>query len=215
MMDPLMIALLIVMTITSVGYGGNKLYNHGVNKGLSAAEKPPSLNPATPKHVAEDLPTRSERWIMENEHELYPDRDFSEHRHCRVCGPGPLNKYEVPSGFEHVFYKDIDLGNGYTYRNDRVVSGPMEAQLVSSEIEGSPGWHSIMLDIDLPAALIETSTPGHYHLYIDHPIRWNDYLAFLYMCSKIGIIEKKFLKMSKKMQATHLRVPWLEKELAE
>ena len=50
-----------------------------------------------------------------------------------------------------------------------------EADIVSSEVAHTKGYkaltqkqlHTFVVDIDLPATLVPSSTPGHSHLYID------------------------------------------------
>ena len=114
---------------------------------------------------------KNARWIQEQEHELWPERKF-DHKDCRTCGPGPLGRGMVPSPFPHVFYRmnlvhDVDeYGHRWSHEEKRQCA-PEDATIVSSEIAGSPGFHTIMLDIDMAARLVESSTPGHFHLYID------------------------------------------------
>lgn len=69
-----------------------------------------------------------------------------------------------------------------------------------------------MLDIDMSCRLIETSTPGHHHLYIDQPMTWRRYKRLLKALVKAGIIEKNYYKASLARKGTHLRPPWNEKE---
>lgn len=80
-----------------------------------------------------------------------------------------------------------------------------EANLVSSEVGG--GMHMPAIDIDLPCKLIESSTPGHYHLYIDKELTWRQYEALLKIMVNVGIVEEGFLKMARKRKATYLRLP--------
>ncbi|AEV52046.1 hypothetical protein [Rhodococcus phage REQ1] len=59
------------------------------------------------------------------------------------------------------------------------VSDPLDAEIVSSAVKptGLPGFfqqtggygtkHKLIVDIDYPVLAIESSTPGHSHLYID------------------------------------------------
>lgn len=158
-------------------------------------------------------PTQTERWIQEQEHELWPERSRREHDHtdCRVCGPGPLGRGEIPSELPHVFYNFKIFNTNYGVYEERVRCKPSEAKVVSSEIEGTKESHTIMLDIDLPARLVESSTPGHYHLYIDKMLRWREYKRLLRALMRAGIIEKGFYRASVGRRATHLRPPWSQK----
>lgn len=66
--------------------------------------------------------------------------------------------------------------------------------------------HAPALDIDLPCTLIESSTKGHYHLYIDKVMPWADYEKLLTVMTEVGIIEEGFLNMSVKRKCSLLRV---------
>lgn len=59
--------------------------------------------------------------------------------------------------------------------------------LVSSLCED--GQHRPALDIDLPARLVSSSTPGHFHLYFDDlALSWDAYLELLDALAKAGIV---------------------------
>jgi hypothetical protein len=85
------------------------------------------------------------------------------------------------------------------------------AHLVSSELSdsnhGSSGLHAPTLDLDMEASLIPSSTPGRYHLYIDHPLTWRKYKRLLRALARSGIIEKGFVRASIKRKRTQLRTP--------
>ena len=152
-----------------------------------------------------------ERDIQEREHELYPDEKLK-HTNCRACGPGPLKRGLVPSAFPPVFYK-VKLGyDDYGSYSVRAECDAKDATIVSSELDDRRGVHTPALDIDIPARLVESSTPGHSHLYIDIPLTWRQYKRLLRAMMKAGIIEKEFYKASVARKATHLRPPWTEKE---
>ena len=88
---------------------------------------------------------------------------------------------------------------------------PADAQLISSEIVGMPDWHTPMLDIDLPARLVPSSTEGNFHLYIDAPMKWGTYLKLLKALAETGIIQKGYYEASVARKATTLRLPWVRK----
>lgn len=202
--------MLIVVALAAgalFGFGAYKLAALHSRTAPSPELPVPERNP--------QLPTRTDRWVMENEHILYPDRSF-DHIGCRVCGPGPLGRNELPSNYDHVYYRDALRFDDYgqAFRRSVKVSNPSLAELVSSEIEGHPGWHTLMLDIDAPARLIESSTPGHFHLYVDVPMRWGRYRRLLGALANAGVIESGYRKASVSKKATHLRPPWVEKDQA-
>lgn len=160
-------------------------------------------------------PTQVARDIQEREHELFPDRTDWKHLDCRVCGPGPLKRGFVPSIFPHIFYRLNKewVSDGYSrwQMEKRQECLPQYAQVVSSELDERRGYHTVMIDVDLPARLIESSTEGHYHLYIDRPMRWWRYKRLLKALMRAGVIEEGFYKASLSRKATHLRPPWVEK----
>lgn len=169
--------------------------------------KYPEITSPNPK-----LPTASDRWSMETEHVLAPHTEFN-HTGCRVCGPGPLRRLEVPSEYDHVYYKDVEFSDSYgSYKSRISTSSPQDAQVVSSEIEGSE-YHTPMLDLDYSVRVIESSTPGHHHIYIDKPVLWKHYKNVLIALRDAGLIEEAFADVSIKRKSTHLRPPWVEKEL--
>lgn len=91
------------------------------------------------------------------------------------------------------------------------VADPEDANLVSSRIQGREGWHSPVLDIDFPARLVPSATPGHYHLYLDRPMPWAKYEELLHALAKARIISRHYLKHSVLRRATMARPPWVEK----
>jgi hypothetical protein len=80
---------------------------------------------------------------------------------------------------------------------------PVEATLVASLLRD--GRHAPALDIDLPCRL-ESSSPRHYHLYIDKPMSWRAYKKILRAFRHAGIIEDGYYRASVQRKATHLRV---------
>lgn len=98
--------------------------------------------------------------------------------------------------------------------DDRTPAGIHEgANAVCSRFEGcATATHAIAIDLDVPAFLVPSSTPGHSHLYIDHPIGEADYYALLDLLAKVGVLEANYVTASKNKGGTHLRLPWVKKE---
>jgi hypothetical protein len=90
-------------------------------------------------------------------------------------------------------------------------ASPESANLVSSLCED--GQHRPAIDIDLPCKLVESSTPGHFHLYIDHPLDWPQYVALLRAMAEAGIVDEKYLEHSLDRGQTLLRPPGQKKPL--
>jgi hypothetical protein len=51
------------------------------------------------------------------------------------------------------------------------------------------GRHAPVIDLDVPARLIPSRTPGHSHLYLDVPMSWAQYSALLHALAGAGVIE--------------------------
>jgi hypothetical protein len=78
-----------------------------------------------------------------------------------------------------------------------------EANLVSSLTVD--GLHAPALDIDMPARLVPSRTPGHFHLFIDKPMKWWRYRILLRVLAWAGIIEKGYYRASRDRKMTMLR----------
>jgi hypothetical protein len=72
--------------------------------------------------------------------------------------------------------------------------------------------HAVLLDLDVPAALVPSSREGHSHLYIDVRCYEEDYFNLLDALARCGVIEHGYASASKKKGGTFLRLPWIKKE---
>lgn len=74
--------------------------------------------------------------------------------------------------------------------------------------------HAVVLDIDHPAWLMPSTTPGHYHLYIDVPggIPGPEYDALLIALANARVIETGYAGASRARGFTSVRLPWIMKE---
>lgn len=102
--------------------------------------------------------------------------------------------------------------------NDTLVQKRMpvpeeEANLVSSFVDGEH-WqgHAPVIDLDFPCRLVESSTPGHFHLYMDRRISWERYKAVLKAMCDAGLVERGFYELSLARGATFVRKPGVMKE---
>lgn len=62
-----------------------------------------------------------------------------------------------------------------------------------------------------PARLVPSSTNGHFHLYLDRYLAWDDYRSFLEELENTGIIEAGFCDMAIERGQSMVRVPQLKK----
>lgn len=81
----------------------------------------------------------------------------------------------------------------------------------SSEIVGSSDLHAPVLDIDFEARLVPSSTPGHYHLYLDKAVEWDAYERFLRAAADAGILQEGYVNASIERRATFVRKPGVKK----
>jgi hypothetical protein len=71
--------------------------------------------------------------------------------------------------------------------------------------------HRPVLDIDLPVVLTESTTPGHFHLFIDKQMSWPVYVDLLKALAAAGIVEQGFVDVAIKRGSTMVRLPWVKK----
>lgn len=109
------------------------------------------------------------------------------------------------------------IDKGYPVADKHEVRFPVErsdprANLVSSQLVD--GRHAPALDLDLHCELLESSTPGHHHLLIDHPLPWWRYRMLLLALVWAGLIERKYYRHSVRRGMTFLRLPGVTKGVA-
>lgn len=95
-----------------------------------------------------------------------------------------------------------------------------DSHVVSSELKDwdtSQGAkrHIVVLDIDYPAALVESTTAGHFHLFLDVPggIPHGVYMDLLFQLAKAGVIEQGYADASERRGHSDVRLPWVEKPI--
>lgn len=72
--------------------------------------------------------------------------------------------------------------------------------------------HKLILDLDHPAMLIPSTTPGHSHLYVDVEMSWERYAALLLALAEAGVVERGYADASLARGFTSVRLPWVKKE---
>lgn len=114
-----------------------------------------------------------------------------------------------------LYYHSNHLGVAYEKGDveERVmVKSKEEANLISSETDASSTafpTHMPTLDIDMPCHLKESETPGHFHLLIDRPMSWTQYVKLLSVLEEVGIISTGYYNASIERGATFLALkPW-------
>lgn len=90
---------------------------------------------------------------------------------------------------------------------------PLDQADVASSLRPD-GRHALVIDIDHNAWLVRSSTPGHYHLYVDvkDGIKSEDYFNLLAALAEAGVIEPGYAGASMARGRTYVRLPWIKKE---
>lgn len=73
------------------------------------------------------------------------------------------------------------------------------------------GFHRPVLDIDIPARYVPSSTEGHGHLYIDKALTWEQYEKLLTVLGEVGILEPGYVGAAIRRKATFVRPEWVKK----
>jgi len=100
-----------------------------------------------------------------------------------------------------------------------------EANLISSRVDdgygGQSNYHRPVLDIDIPIAVVPSSTLGHNHLFINKEMTSDQYQRLLEVLRDLGIIEHGYMKQFNILGETCVRTPHapkgsaLEKQINE
>ena len=80
---------------------------------------------------------------------------------------------------------------------------------------GGSGHHLPVLDLDVPAVLIPSSTDGHWHLYLDVQVPDAAYWPMLEALATAGVLEGGYVGASKARGYTSVRLPWVKKSAVE
>lgn len=114
----------------------------------------------------------------------------------------------------------VNFGRGYNEADGTEVAVPLDyANSTSSRLidtcDPECNHHTVMLDIDMHCMVVRSTTPGHYHLYIDRVMTWPEYVELLDVMAKVGILEPGYVTAAKERGFTTLRFPWIKKEVAQ
>lgn len=88
---------------------------------------------------------------------------------------------------------------------------PMDSSTREVPPEAAALTHWPVIDIDVPAHLVPSSTPGHSHLYIDVPVPGEQYWALLEALADAGIVQPGYVGACWSRGYTSVRLPWVRK----
>lgn len=67
--------------------------------------------------------------------------------------------------------------------------------------------HLPVIDIDFPIAAVPSSTPGHFHLYIEKPTTFEAFESLLYAMVEAGWVEEGYYRAFQRRNYTVVRKP--------
>lgn len=103
------------------------------------------------------------------------------------------------------FFRTTEVGGYYTNRREEITEVCREeANLASSLCDD--GNHLPVIDLDFPARLVPSRTPGHYHLYLDMPLSWAKYQRLLRALLAADLIGNDFYDLAMKHKQTFARI---------
>lgn len=127
----------------------------------------------------------------------------------------------------HKFNPNSHDKNHESYGEDHLAASIEDADLISSKVvnptltrdsifnwENEPQpteTHKLVLDLDIPAKLIPSSTEGHFHLYIDKEIPAAEYWDLVQAFVDAGLVEPGYQAASERRGYTSARLPWVRK----
>ena len=118
--------------------------------------------------------------------------------------------YAVATGRKTYFQSNLDV-----YERHKMMGTAHEladlnkANLVSSEVR--PDVHMPVIDCDFGIQAVASTTPGHYHLYIDQELTWDQYKALLDGFYKAGLIQAGWYNNALKEMRSYVRLPHVKK----
>lgn len=86
-----------------------------------------------------------------------------------------------------------------------------ESNVVTSRLRDTD-HHKVVIDLDMDAALIPSSTPGNHHLIVAKTLPWAEYQDLLKALYAAGLIQKGYFEASVNRGASVIRTPWTKKE---
>lgn len=115
-------------------------------------------------------------------------------------------------GSERLYYRVDDLNGSdapLTGEELRIPCSKEEANLVGSLCED--GMHRPVLDIDLPCRLVPSSTPGHFHLYLELPMVEERFMALVEALGTAGVVSAFYSKAVQARRQSFVRCEWVRK----
>jgi hypothetical protein len=110
----------------------------------------------------------------------------------------------------HKLIKELNVVGGDYSGDEATTVSEAEANIVTSYLGGE--LHAPVLDIDFGARLLPSSTPGHFHLYLEKAMTWDNYCGLLKALGAVGILEEGYVKASLRRGYSSVRKPGVYKQ---
>lgn len=104
-----------------------------------------------------------------------------------------------------------NIGEYGATKSEVVVDLDGNPDIITSRRVDRDDTHRVVLDIDFPAILLPSTTPGHHHLYIDFDMPWANYLKMLKVMAEVGLLEHGYVAACEERGFSAVRLPWVEK----
>lgn len=78
-------------------------------------------------------------------------------------------------------------------------------------VPGSDTLVEAVFQVIVPAKLVPSSTEGHFHLYLEMEMDWQDYLSLMRLMVGAGLLEKEWVELSERRKMAMLRKPGVRK----
>jgi len=105
-----------------------------------------------------------------------------------------------------------DSASGESGLNETITTDITKGNVITSMIADKVTHHKLIIDLDLPAKLVPSTTEGHFHLYVDHEIEKDAYFNLLNALVRAGLVEPGYVSASESRGYTAVRLPWVKKE---
>ena len=98
------------------------------------------------------------------------------------------------------------------YESEHVRTEDIDKADIMLSFDKETNLHRPVLDIDFQLFTVPSSTPGHFHLYLDKPMSWPKYKRLIDALADAGIIEGGYASVSIDRKYTSVRLPWVTKK---
>lgn len=116
------------------------------------------------------------------------------------------------SRYPHETYRVLNFGisSDGDIESDREPAPVDEADVIGSRVTATD-LHTVIVDLDVPARLVPSTTPGHSHLYVDVPVSFPGLLDILRTLARYGIVEGGYAHVTEERGEAFARLPWVRK----